>query len=159
MRHLPRPRRFHQRLQRRLEQHQGAVKPLHAEGPNRTARFGPFCCLGINESYNAPGRLCEDAFHTANLRHALRNGFLIRQSPVGSYAAATAHSSQWSRRVAAGAASWRSLVHWASAPLHRPQAGRLDSAPFKRGRLGVVNSSGFPYPDGNRERTDQKAPL
>ena len=40
----------------------------------------------------------------------------LRQSPVG--VAGIAHNSQRSRRVAAGAASLRSLAHWASASLH-----------------------------------------
>ena len=46
------------------------------------------------------------------------------------------HSSQWSRCVAAGAASLRSLAHWASASLHRP-LGALGSAPLPKEPFGL----------------------
>mgnify|MGYP001665928647 CR=1 FL=1 len=54
----------------------------------------------------------------------------LRQSPVG--VAGIAHNSQRSRRVAAGAASLRSLAHWASASLH-PALLSLGSAPLLKG--------------------------
>jgi len=52
----------------------------------------------------------------------------LRQSPVR--VTGIAHNSQRSRRVAAGAASLRSLAHWASASLHPPLAALGSAPPF-----------------------------